>query len=57
MAHEDESDASLMGRAAGGDRAAFDVLSDPVRLPEYVPPLELEMFLDRLFERFHFNLP
>src|SRR5437763_17022829 len=22
--------------------AAFDVLSDPVRLPEYVPPLELE---------------
>ncbi len=26
MAHEDESDASLMGRAAGGDPAAFDVL-------------------------------
>ena len=26
MAHDDESDASLMGRAAGGDPAAFDVL-------------------------------
>ena len=26
MAHEDDSDASLMGRAAGGDPAAFDVL-------------------------------
>jgi len=26
LAHDDESDASLMGRAAGGDPAAFDVL-------------------------------